>query len=59
MEWLFFLIVATGMGTGAMALLISAGVDVWVSRGVGALVAALVGVITCYISKRKKNCEKK
>lgn len=48
MRWLIFLIVCSGVGTAAMSLFEKVGFNIWLCRGVGAIVAGLIGV---FISK--------
>ena len=45
MRWLIFLIAFSGTGTAAMTLLEKVGMNIWLSRGVGALVAGITGIV--------------
>ncbi len=54
MKWLVFLVVSAGIGTAAMTLFERAGVNVWISRGVGALAAAIAGIIVYKLLTKEK-----
>ena len=45
MRWMFWLITAVGSGTAVMRFLEKIGMNVWLSRGIGAVVAGIAGVV--------------
>lgn len=45
MRWMFWLITAVGSGTAVMQFCERIGMNVWLSRGIGAVVAGIAGVV--------------